>query len=68
MFYSGFRVSETLGNNISNPSDLENEEESMSLTDHDDHQESSGSDLLNQIDDINDFMFHKRERRSSLTV
>jgi hypothetical protein len=67
MFLSGFRVCETL-DNASNHSDLAYEGEPISLTDNDDRQESSGSDLLNQIDDINDFIFTKRERRASLTV
>jgi hypothetical protein len=51
-----------------NHSDLASEEESESLSENEDHQCSSGSDLLNQIEDINDFMYGKRERRASLTV
>lgn len=63
---SGYRVSETIPDQ-NRHSDLEynSEEESDSR-----EIESSSSDMLNQIDDINDFMFksRSRERRASLTV
>lgn len=67
MFLSGFRVSETCGN-VSNTSDLQSQEEDFESMSNADHQESSGSDILNQIDDINAFIYNKRERRASLTV
>jgi hypothetical protein len=65
MFLSGYRVSEPVGgHNMSNASD-EAFEDSESLSVHEDN---SSSDMLNQIDDINEFMFKQRERKASLTV
>ena len=64
---SGYRVSETVGNNKSSNSIMYDSEEDGESISEDDLQ-SSSSDMLDQIDDINDFMFKIRERKASLTV
>lgn len=67
MFFSGYRVSETCDNNMSGNSDCDYSDDSDSLTSKD-VPDSSSSDMLNQIDDINDFMYKRRERKASLTL
>ena len=64
---SGYRVSETVGNNKSSNSIMYDSEEDGESISEDDLQ-SSSSDMLDQIDHINDFMFKIRERKASLTV
>ena len=64
---SGYRVSETVGNNNNSNSILyDSEEDGDSISEGD--LQSSSSDMLDQIDDINDFMFKVRERKASMTV
>jgi len=61
---SGYRVSETIPNQ-NRHSDLAYDSEEGSESGE---LESSSSDMLNQIDDINEFMFKARDRKASLTV
>ena len=65
---SGYRVSETVGNNDNRNSILYDSEEdgAESISEGDLH--SSSSDMLDQIDDINEFMFKVRERKASTVV
>ena len=63
---SGYRVSETVGNNNNSSDILYDSEEDHSISKSD--IESSSSDMLDQIDDINEYMFKSRERKASLTV
>lgn len=64
---SGYRVSETVGHNNSSSNLMYDSEEDRSLSEHD-LESSSSADMFDQINEVNDFMFKKRERKASLTV